>query len=289
MSADGQDLSVWDIGTGKELHHLAAGVGRPTGEPLAASPTGRVLAVGMHRQWTNGGRFHETGAISLWDLISGERIRQFDVPQGTVTSLAFTPDGRTLASGGWDSTIVMWDVTSRPRKNGLKHITLAERELDDLWSALAGDAGTAEEALWSFVRVPEQAIAYLQGRLRFSKRALGEQTAKLIADLDNEQFRVRQQAIKGLDELGEAAEGAAHKALEGNPTLEARRRLESFLEKRKKEVFRKLRAVEVLEQVGTPDAPNLLQALMQEASNPRVVEAASAALQRLRTRRSIKP
>jgi WD40 repeat protein len=284
VTADYKSLHVWAADTGKEIHRfgvdLAGGV--ITGA-LAASPSGRVLAWGGHRQWTEGDIARESGNIRVWDVISGEQIRKYDVPQGTVSSRAFTPDGRTLASGGRDSTILMWDMISTP-KHARKQLPLTAGELDALWSALASDAGNAEQALWSFVRAPDQAVTHFKERLRSPGRTSIERAAKLIADLDSEQFRVRQNAIKALDELGEAAEGAAHTALESHPTLEARRRLENFLEKRKKEVFRKLRAIEVLEQVGTPDARKLLQMLVQEAPNPRVVEAAAAALQRLRTR-----
>ena len=74
---------------------------------LAFSPCGRYLVSGTW--WQNG---MEKMAIRLWDVATGENIHTFWGHTTDVQSLAFSPDGMFLASGGFDGTILLWDVES---------------------------------------------------------------------------------------------------------------------------------------------------------------------------------
>lgn len=57
-----------------------------------------------------------------------------------------------------------------------------------------------------------------------------EKITRWIADLDNNQFAVREKATRELEKLGESAQPALRKALEDHPKSEARKRLERLTE-----------------------------------------------------------
>jgi WD40 repeat protein len=74
---------------------------------VAFSPCGKYLASGT---WWQSGM--EKMAIRLWEVATGENIHTFWGHTTDVQSLAFSPDGTMLASGGFDGTILLWDVKS---------------------------------------------------------------------------------------------------------------------------------------------------------------------------------
>ena len=50
---------------------------------------------------------YENGTIELWDA-AAQRLRTLASSGGAVTSLAFHPTGRVLASAGFDSRVTLW-------------------------------------------------------------------------------------------------------------------------------------------------------------------------------------
>jgi RNA polymerase sigma factor (sigma-70 family) len=278
--ADRQDVRIWSVATGKELMRFRGQSGQSWITALAFSPSGRILAAGGERT-PKKGAVDSSCVLYLWETVSGQEIRQIASPQGGVSALAFAPGGRILASGGADSTILLWDLTGRSSTGKLKPMALSAAELDGLWSDLAGDAAKADRALWALALAPKQSLPLLKDRLRPVAAADAQKVAALVADLDDKNFAVRDKATRTLEEMGEAAEAALRKTLQGNPSLEVRQRLEQILQKRGKDVIRQLRAIEALEQTGTADAQQILEGLAKAIPNPQAAHAAALAAQRL--------
>jgi WD40 repeat protein len=60
-------------------------------------------------------------AVVLWDVTDRARPRQLGRPlTGSNAAMAFSPDRRTLVTGGLDKTVILWDVTdpARPARLG---------------------------------------------------------------------------------------------------------------------------------------------------------------------------
>jgi hypothetical protein len=198
--------------------------------------------------------------------------------------LTFAADGLTLASGAGDSTILLWDITNR-RADGRWHDKpLTPRQLDACWSALANeDAAKAYDAVWMLVASAEQAAPFLAKHLRPVPRPDEKTVARLIADLNSDEFSVRQKATEELGKLGDVIAPALRQALDGKPALEMRRRVQQLLDQTQEWKAERLcehRAIQALEHIDTPKAKEILEALAAGAPSAYRTEEAKAALRR---------
>ncbi|HEY7155306.1 MAG TPA: sigma-70 family RNA polymerase sigma factor [Gemmataceae bacterium] len=277
VTGDGdQLLRVWEVASGKERCRIE----RPKATAYfiaALSPDGRILA------WSDYER-----PIKLWDLLAGKQLGELGdrTNMANIESLIFSLDGRHLASTHSDSTTLIWDMARWSPKAGAA-VTISAKRLEELWNELASaDTAKAYRALQTLAATPAQAVSLLSQRLPKSVSADTAKLTRLLTDLDSEQFAVRERASRELEGLGMSAETAVRQALGKNPSLEVRRRLEPILDKlesgaRTTEELRILRAIEVLEWIGSPEARRLLEELARDSPDDWLTWEAKASLERL--------
>jgi len=168
---------------------------------------------------------------------------------------------------------------------------------DALWQALAEeDSLTSYRAMRALANLPATVtVPLLRDRLkqlaaRDTFNDDPKRTAKLIADLDSEQFSAREEAAKTLRTLGRAAIPALRAALAAQPSAEAKRHLQELLQSATKgqvspEVLRIGRALETLELVSGSETREALAVLAKDVSAKWLREAASDSLRRVREER----
>jgi WD40 repeat protein/predicted chitinase/peptidoglycan hydrolase-like protein with peptidoglycan-binding domain len=146
--SDDRTVRVWDISSGLELSTLQVG-GLVAG--VAVRPDGKRVAIGLTNKMTQ-----------VWDLMTGKQLHAFAGHQGSVTSVAFPPEGGSFfATGSDDASAIVWNAEDLPKDQQLidrakelatrcltdkesKDIHLPEQQMAPLWCT--------ERGLWPYDR-----------------------------------------------------------------------------------------------------------------------------------------
>jgi hypothetical protein len=159
------------------------------------------------------------------------------------------------------------------------------------WDELSNaNPDEAYKAVWRFVAAPEQTLPFLAASLPPAKPSKPVDVARLIDDLDSDQFQVRERASRELKKLGDTVEDALRKAKDSRPSVEQRLRIERLLAELGSPVpdpeqLRATRALAILEQIGGPEARKILARLATGAAGEPQTREAQAALERLNPQR----
>jgi WD40 repeat protein len=244
-------------------------------QSLAFSPDGRLLA-----------RARDDGMTTIFDVLTGEELASFTGHRGPVLSLGYSPDARRLVTSGYDTSAIIWDLTPvRASIKPLPRAALDAATIDSCWAKLAEEPHTARQAQLALAGDPERTLPLLRRQLRPAAKNDPKRIEELIAALDKPNFKDRQDAYSQLEQLGRIAAPTLRTALD-HSSAEVRRSARALLDQLPAAPFtlqqqRILRAVELLELIGSPDAVTLLKELAAGASESLPTPQAKDALARL--------
>jgi WD40 repeat protein len=311
------ELRIWEVATGKKAKH-----GRMTRQPLFFLADGQTLALGAdpdQEDLWNGGitlwnfktgqavprlptgpgtlffavapgynqvvlGMGPEGDACLRDLTTGKLLGRLTGHRGAIAKVAFSADGKRLATGGVDGTVLIWDLAALLQQQRQWHMDLTAADMENLWTCLgAAKPAALLDVMDRLVEAPAATVTMLQKRLHPVSVAGLE---GWLTDLDSPQFAKRDQSMRALGRMEFAAAEGLKRVLAVKPSLELRQRVEKLLKQLDEPVtapqlLASWRAVTVLEQIDSPQARALLKTLAQGAPQARLTQLARTALERL--------
>ena len=265
---------------------------QPEIEALVVSPDGRFVATSEQFE-----RVHyrasstkptPSPAIRIWEAATGKEIQTLEGYRAACISLAFSPDGRRLASAFHNDTVLVWDI-SRTVRPEVRRQKLTLDQMEKLWMDLAlADGGKAYNAICTMQDGPEEAIEYLKRHLRPVPMSDSKNVQRLIQSLGSNQFVDREASAKELVRLTAQFRMTIRMAVKTAASLEVKRRLESILAEAPRQLppesLRTLRSIQTLERIGSTEASRLLSKLADGTPEAYETIAAQTALHRLTMR-----
>lgn len=300
-------LRLWDVVEGKCVAQLGPSVeGRGAYQlrllkdygpdcRVRISPIGTVLSFPRYpKTAVLQARRDDKGSLYLDEWLTGKELFRFrEFEEGSLTGYALSPGHGVLSAsgklrrGGSTQDLVFWDVSSLRDRVLRAKLDLPAAELPALWEKLGDkDPLAAHRAMRRLAAAPEQSLPFVKERLR-PVPSHKDKINPLIPQLEDQQFEVRKHAQQALLQLGEQAAIAIQNALQANPSVDARRTMESILKTLKEEqqadaqTRRLLWSIELLEEWATPAARQLLETLAQGAPESWITRESKASLERL--------
>jgi WD40 repeat protein len=275
-------IKLWDVANGRCL--FTSGQQRDNLRSVVFLPDGHCFASGGEDQ-----------RIRLWEAATGKELRCWNVGE-IVNQVAASPDGASIAAALDGGAVTQIAICEAAPESSMAPMDQAV--FDHLWAELGSDD---VKAAFRGVRELSAANGGIVGRIGKRLHPIPHLDAAglagLIADLDADDFDRREAATKELAAAGPKAEGTLRKTLESNPSAEARSRIERILPSLDQwvvtdpDALRVLRAIWVLERIGTPEAREILEDLAKGAPEVRQTQEAQAALDFLdkRAAAAVKP
>jgi len=285
MSPDGRTLAVSEGGA-PALVEVASGRGRGRLENdvgktanLMFSPDGRLLAAVGENE------------VRLWRVATGDLVGRLEGCGAQADCLAFSPDSKRLAVSEARNTVLIFDVDALAATVP-PPTALTDKELAGFWNDLsAADGARAFRALGRLSADPTRVVAFVRARWKPAPELDARRIDRLLADLDDDDFAVREKASEELERHTPKTEEAMRRALLAGASAEAEHRIHQIMKDLQtpqasppSPELANLRVVELLETCGTngaKEARALLRGLADGPADAQLTREARTALVRM--------
>jgi WD40 repeat protein len=279
------ETRVWELATGLSRVVIAAPERTANGRTTQATaalftPDSRCLVLGF-----------ASGELVVCELDRREPFR-VQAHRAPIAAVACASDGRLLVTGSSDTSILVFDLPDLRRRTPQFIPAIAApsaADLESAWNLLGStdekDFGTAVASLIAW---PSQTVAMLEEKLKPIRGPTEDEVRQWVSQLGDTRFATREKASKNLSLAGENARVIMTQALAAPPQhAEARRRLEVLLRRLDDGLIaprlQPIRAVEVLERIGTDQARKVLEKLNAETTEVLIKHEIEHALKRLKS------
>jgi hypothetical protein len=269
---------IWETATRRIRSVVGLGDGGPAGS-VAVSPDSKLIA-------------YEAGAgnVLLKDASYGNTLHRLSGHRQRTDGIAFSPNGRWLATCDVTGVCFVWDVAALAGDQELNAEVLSQQDREEFWRRLASEnPSEAFTAICHLVRDSKPVEEFLDRRLKPAPAGDAKQIARWIERLGSKSFLERDEATRQLAGAGEAATVALVAAWNSELSPEARSRVRRLLERLDAvpppETLQTLRAIEVLERRGKPEAIPILKRLAAGAPGFTVTIDAQETLDRMEKRK----
>lgn len=281
IASHGRDgtVRVWEVATGMQRQQFAE-----EGEHsiwigtqfVAFNPDGRTVTTCAMVE----------PVAKVWDLSTGRLHKTLGGHRGMVGAVDFSADGRRLVTGSQDTTCLVWNFDAlRPPTKATSQAK--PEDLARYWDTLRErDATKAYSAMWGLIASGAASVDAMREQLKPAQPVDAAKISRWIEELDATKYAVRERATSALVGVLDQAEGNLRRVLGTTNSAEVRQRIKLILDWPR---LREVRAVEVLETLGSAEAVTLLTELARGPDESLAGREAKAALKRLTARRSVSP
>jgi hypothetical protein len=260
----GGAVSAWATASGRRLCAVPSVSGYP--HTFALSADGRALLVGSN-----------DGTVRCVEVATGGERAAFR-HDGIVRSVAFHPDGTKAVSSSPEAPVYVWDLLGTTAR-------WDPAQADAVWADLGSpDAKTGFGAVRKLRANPAEAVAVLKDRVKLPLVPADDVLAGWLKGLDAPAFADREKAQRDLAAMADLVRPKLEAARK-TASAEAARRLDQVLkagEGLTPDQLRQVRACEVLEGAGTPDAVRVLKGWAAGPPGARLTVEAAESLSRVR-------